>query len=43
MGNVLNRQAPQAFTATAIQVFGFNTRDHSLWGRTVGLALVAKF
>jgi outer membrane receptor protein involved in Fe transport len=43
MGNVLNRQAPQAFSATAAQVFGFNTRDHSLWGRTLGLALVAKF
>ena len=43
MGNVLNRQAPQAFSATATQVFGFNTRDHSLWGRTLGLALVAKF
>lgn len=43
MGNVLNRQAPQAFSATAGQVFGFNTRDHSLWGRTLGLALVAKF
>lgn len=43
MGNVLNRQAPQAFSATASQVFGFNTRDHSLWGRTLGLALVAKF
>lgn len=43
MGNVLNRQAPQAFTPTAGQVFGFNTRDHSLWGRTLGLALLAKF
>lgn len=43
MGNVLNRQAPQAFSATAAQVFGFNTRDHSLWGRTLGLALVVKF
>jgi iron complex outermembrane receptor protein len=43
MGNVLNRQAPQAFSATATQVFGFNTRDHSLWGRTLGVALVAKF
>lgn len=43
VGNVLNRQAPQAFSATAAQVFGFNTRDHSLWGRTLGLALIAKF
>lgn len=43
MANVLNRQAPQAFSATAAQVFGFNTRDHSLWGRTLGLAVVAKF
>ncbi|ALK90218.1 TonB-dependent receptor plug domain-containing protein [Limnohabitans sp. 63ED37-2] len=43
MGNVLNRQAPQAFSATAAQVFGYNTRDHSLWGRTLGLALLAKF
>lgn len=43
IGNVLNRQAPQAFTSTAGQVFGFNTRDHSLWGRTLSLALTAKF
>jgi iron complex outermembrane receptor protein len=43
IGNLLNRQAPQAFTATAGQVFGFNTRDHNLWGRTFGLALTAKF
>jgi len=43
MGNVLNRQAPQAFSSTAGQVFGFNTRDHSLWGRTLGVALLAKF
>jgi outer membrane receptor for ferrienterochelin and colicin len=43
IGNVMNRQAPQAFTSTAGQVFGFNTRDHSLWGRTLSLALTAKF
>ena len=43
IGNVLNRQAPQAFTSTASQVFGFNTREHSLWGRTLSLALTAKF
>ena len=43
IGNVLNRQAPQAFTSTAAQVFGFNTREHSLWGRTLSLALTAKF
>jgi iron complex outermembrane receptor protein len=43
IGNILNRQAPQAFTATAHQVFGFNTRDHNLWGRTFGVALTAKF
>ena len=43
IGNVLNRQAPQAFTSTAGQVFGFNTRDHSLWGRTLSVALTAKF
>jgi len=43
IGNLLNRQAPQTFTTTADQVFGFNTRDHNLWGRTFGVALTAKF
>jgi iron complex outermembrane receptor protein len=43
LGNVLNRQAPQAFTSTAGQVFGFNTREHDLWGRTFGVALTANF
>lgn len=43
IGNILNQQAPQSFTATASQVFGFNTRDHNLWGRTLSVALVAKF
>jgi iron complex outermembrane receptor protein len=43
IGNLLNRQAPQAFTATASQVFGFNTREHSLWGRMLSVALIAKF
>jgi iron complex outermembrane recepter protein len=43
IGNLLNRQAPQAFTATTTQVFGANTRDHSLWGRTFSVALIAKF
>jgi iron complex outermembrane receptor protein len=43
VGNILNKQAPQAFTSTGGQVFGFNTRDHNLWGRTLSLALVGKF
>ncbi len=43
VGNVLNTQAPQAFTPTAPQVFGFNTREHHLWGRSLSLALVGKF
>lgn len=43
IGNVLNRQAPQALTSTAQQVFGFNTREHSLWGRTFSVAMTAKF
>ena len=43
IGNILNKQAPQAFTSTGGQVFGFNTRDHLLWGRTLSVALVGKF
>ncbi|MEK7345800.1 MAG: TonB-dependent receptor [Pseudomonadota bacterium] len=43
IGNILNQQAPQSFAATAIQVFGFNTRDHNLWGRTLRVALEGKF
>jgi iron complex outermembrane receptor protein len=43
IGNILNRQAPQAFTSTAPQVFGFNTREHNLWGRTFSVALIGKF
>ena len=43
VGNVLNQPAPQAFTVTASQVFGFNTREHNLWGRTLHVALVGKF
>lgn len=43
IGNILNQPAPQSFTATAVQVFGFNTRDHNLWGRTISVALVGKF
>lgn len=43
LGNIFNRQAPQAFTSTGGQIFGFNTRDHLLWGRTLSVALVAKF
>jgi iron complex outermembrane receptor protein len=43
VGNICNAQAPQSFTATSTGVFGFNTRDHSLWGRTFSLGLTAKF
>ena len=43
VGNVLNASAPQSFTTTSGSVFGFNTRDHSLWGRTFSLAVTAKF
>ena len=43
LGNALNRQAPQAFTSTAGQVFGFNTREHALWGRNFSVGLVARF
>lgn len=43
IGNVLERQAPQAFTQTAVQVFGANTREHALWGRTFNVALTARF
>lgn len=43
VGNVFNRQAPLSFTNTGGQVFGFNTRDHNLWGRTLNVSLVGKF
>jgi iron complex outermembrane receptor protein len=43
VGNIFNAQAPQSFTSTSTAVFGFNTRDHSLWGRTFSVGLSAKF
>jgi iron complex outermembrane receptor protein len=43
LGNIFNAQTPQSFTTTSPSVFGFNTRDHSLWGRTFSLGLSAKF
>lgn len=43
IGNVFNTYAPQSFTVTTPQVFGVNTRDHNLWGRTFNLAITARF
>jgi hypothetical protein len=43
LGNIFDAQAPQSFTATSSAVFGFNTRDHSLWGRTFSVAVTARF
>ncbi len=43
LGNIFDAQAPQSFTSTSTAVFGFNTRDHSLWGRTFSVAVTARF
>lgn len=43
IAHVRNRQAPQDIANTAGQGLGMSAREHTLWVRTRGEALTAKF
>jgi iron complex outermembrane receptor protein len=41
--NLLNQQAPLSFSQTSLQVFGANTINSQLWGRTVQVGATLRF
>ena len=41
--NVLNKEAPLSFSETSKQVFGANTINSQLWGRTVQMGMTLRY
>lgn len=41
--NALNQDAPLSFSQTSTQVFGANTMNSNLWGRTIQLGMTLRF
>lgn len=41
--NLMNQQAPLSFSQTSFQVFGANTVNSQLWGRTLQLGATLRF
>lgn len=41
--NIMNQEAPLSFVQTSTQIFGANTVDSNLWGRTIQAGMTVRF